>query len=53
MWQRILKSTINSVDFQEMFSVRRTNENVIENAAHQHVRTAAKYKCQGVETRNG
>ena len=53
MWQRILKSTIISVDFQKIFSVRHTNENVIENAAHQQVCMAAKYKCQGMETRNG
>jgi hypothetical protein len=52
MRQRILKNTINSVDFQNIFLVRHTNENVIENAAAQHVRTAAKYKCQGMETRN-
>jgi hypothetical protein len=53
MWQIILKNTINSADFQKIFSVRHTNENIIENAAHQHVRMTAKYKCQGMETRNG
>lgn len=53
MWQRILKCTINSVDFQKTFTVRHTNENAIDNAPHQQVRMAIKYKCQGLETRNG
>jgi hypothetical protein len=35
-----------------VFSVRHKKENATKNAAHQHVRMAAKYKCQCLETRN-